>query len=83
MPPPVHFRRDRMLYLQKAALTDGREIYEMLQRIPPENGVRNSCYQMDWADFPAWLAKRVNRSKGIGLEDWICLLYTSDAADDR
>ncbi|MFG6352978.1 MAG: GNAT family N-acetyltransferase [Oscillospiraceae bacterium] len=71
-----------MLYLQKAALTDGREIYEMLQRIPPENGVRNSCYQMDWADFPAWLAKRVNRSKGIGLEDWMVPNTTFWLIDD-
>lgn len=59
-----------MLYLQKAALTDGREVYEMLQRIPPENGFLNSCYQMDWAEFPNWLAKRVNMAQGIGLEDW-------------
>ena len=59
-----------MLYLQKAALTDGRDVYEMLQRIPPENGFLNSCYQMAWTDFPAWLAKRINRSQGIGLEDW-------------
>ena len=60
-----------MLYLQKAARTDGREFYELLQRIPPENGLQNSCYQMDWADFPGWLAKRVDRSHGIGLEDWM------------
>ena len=59
-----------MLYLQKAALTDGRDVYEMLQRIPPENGFLNSCYQMDWAEFPSWLAKRVNMAQGIGLEDW-------------
>lgn len=59
-----------MLYLQKAALTDGREIYDMLQRIPPENGFLNSAYQMGWAEFPNWLAKRVDRSQGIGLEDW-------------
>lgn len=59
-----------MLYLQKAARTDGLDVYEMLQRIPPENGFLNSCYQMPWADFPTWLAKRVDRSQGIGLEDW-------------
>ena len=59
-----------MVYLQKAALTDGRDVYEMLQRIPPENGFLNSCYQMAWEDFPKWLAKRVNMAQGIGLEDW-------------
>ncbi len=59
-----------MLYLQKAALTDGRDVYEMLQRIPPEHGFQNSAYQMNYAEFPAWLAKRVNMAQGIGLEDW-------------
>ena len=58
-----------MLYLQKAALTDGREIYEMLQRIPPENGFLNSAYQMEWAQFPGWLAKQVDMAQGRGLED--------------
>ena len=71
-----------MLYLQKATLADGREIYEMLQRIPPENGVLNSCYQMDWADFPKWLAKRVDRSQGIGLEDWMVPSTTLWLMDD-
>lgn len=57
-----------MLYLQKAARTDGQEVYEMLQRIPAETGFLTSSYQMDWADFPGWLARRVDRSQGIGLE---------------
>lgn len=58
-----------MLYLQKAALTDGRDVYEMLQRLTPEPRFMSSSYQMDWADFPAWLVKRVDREQGIGLED--------------
>ena len=43
----------------------------MLQRIPPENGFLNSAYQMDYAAFPAWLEKKVNMARGIGLEDWM------------
>lgn len=59
-----------MLYLQPVSLTDGRAFYDMLQRIPPENGFINSAYQMDYAEFPAWLEKKVHMSQGIGLEDW-------------
>lgn len=59
-----------MLYLQKAALTDGREVYEMLQRIPPERGFENSAYQMDWTEFPGWLVKQVDMAEGRGLKDW-------------
>ena len=59
-----------MLYLQPVSRTDGREFYDMLQRIPPENGFQNSAYQMDYAEFPAWLEKCANMAQGIGLEDW-------------
>lgn len=57
-----------MLYLQKAALTDGREIYEMLQRIP-DTPFLDSSYQMAWEEFPGWLAQRVDHSQGIGLPE--------------
>ena len=60
-----------MLYLQPVSLTDGREFYDMLQRIPPENGFLNSAYQMEYSAFPAWLEKKVNMARGIGLEDWM------------
>lgn len=59
-----------MLYLQPVSLTDGKEFYDMLQRIPPENGFQNSAYQMPYAEFPAWLEKKVNMARGVGLEDW-------------
>ena len=59
-----------MLYLQPVSLTDGREFYDMLQRVPPEHGFENSAYQMEYAEFPAWLEKCVNMAQGIGLEDW-------------
>jgi len=59
-----------MLFLRPASLTDGREVYDMLQRIPPENGFENSAFAMDIAGFPAWLARQVDMAHGIGLEDW-------------
>lgn len=61
-----------MLYLRQAALDDGRDIYEMLQRIGAnENGFINSVKDMDYAEFPAWLAQKVDMARGIGLEDWM------------
>ena len=61
-----------MLYLRQAALDDGRDIYDMLQRIGAnENGFINSAKDMDYAEFPAWLAKKVDMARGIGLEDWM------------
>ena len=60
-----------MFYLQPLSPADGREFYNMLQRIPPENGFENSAYTMDYGDFPAWLAKKADMARGIGLEDWM------------
>lgn len=61
-----------MLYLQLLSLTDGRDGYDMLQRIgADENGFRNSAHGIDYADYPAWLEKKVNMAQGIGLEDWM------------
>ena len=58
-----------MLYLQAASLTDGREVYEMLQRIP-DTPFLDSSYQMAWEEFPGWLARKVDIANGVGLEDW-------------
>ena len=60
-----------MLYLQPVSLADGREFYDMLQRIPPENGFLNSAYRMDYTGFPGWLEKKVDMAQGVGLEDWM------------
>ncbi len=60
-----------MFYLQPLSPADGREIYDMLQRIPPEHGFENSAYTMDYSQFPAWLAKKADMARGVGLEDWM------------
>ena len=61
-----------MLYLQPFSLTDGREFYDMLQHIcPKENGFLNSAHCIPYADFPAYLKRRVDMAQGIGLEDWM------------
>lgn len=61
-----------MLYLRQVSLDDGRDIYDMLQRIGAnENGFVNKVHGMDYGEFPAWLAKHVDMGRGIGLEDWM------------
>lgn len=61
-----------MLYLQPVSLTDGREFYDMLQHIgAKENGFLNSAYGIPYAEFPAYLARKVDMARGVGLEDWM------------
>ena len=61
-----------MLYLQPVSLTDGREFYDMLQHIgAKENGFLNSAYGIPYADFPAYLKRKVDMAQGVGLEDWM------------
>ncbi|MDE7221387.1 MAG: GNAT family N-acetyltransferase [Oscillospiraceae bacterium] len=61
-----------MLYLQPVSLTDGREFYDMLQSIgAKENGFLNSAHGIPYADFPAYLKRKVDMAQGIGLEDWM------------
>ena len=61
-----------MLYLQPVSLTDGREFYDMLQSIgAKEKGFHNSGYGIPYADFPAYLKRKVDMAQGIGLEDWM------------
>ena len=61
-----------MLYLQPVSLNDGREFYDMLQHIgPKENGFINHAHGIPYADFTAYLTKKVNMARGIGLEDWM------------
>lgn len=61
-----------MLYLQPISLTDGREFYDMLQHIgPQENGFINHACGIPYAEFPDYLAKKVDMTRGVGLEDWM------------
>lgn len=61
-----------MLYLQPVSLTDGREFYDMLQHIgPKENGFLNQAHGIPYAEFPAYLARKVDMAQGVGLEDWM------------
>lgn len=55
--------------LRELSMSDGRDIYEMLREIGPgENGFGNSGYAIDYADFPAYLQKQFDMSRGIGID---------------
>lgn len=61
-----------MLCLRPLSLTDGRDVYDMLQRIGPnENGFINKAHGIPYTDFPAYLAQKADMAQGIGLEDWM------------
>lgn len=60
-----------MLYLQSVSLADGRAFYDMLQHIgPKENGFINHACGIPYDEFPAYIAKKVDMARGVGLEDW-------------
>ena len=61
-----------MLYLQHVARNDGKKFYDMLQHIgPKENGFINSAHGIPYAGFPAYLTRKVDMARGVGLEDWM------------
>lgn len=61
-----------MYTLQQLSLADGREMYDLLQRIGGnENGFVNPVNGMDYAEFPAWLQRQDEIARGEGLEDWM------------
>jgi len=54
--------------LRELTLTDGREIFDMIKEIGPgENGFQNGGYDMEYADFPAYLEQHVKFARGIDL----------------
>lgn len=62
-------QQDPKLELRELVLTDGYEIYEMLQHIGPgENNFFNSGYGIRRGQFRSYLRQHWNRSKGIYLQ---------------
>lgn len=57
--------------LKKLSISDGMDIYEMLQEIPKnENGFINTVNGMTFEEYKKWLILSNDMSRGIGLEDW-------------
>ncbi|EJW17895.1 GNAT family N-acetyltransferase [Paenibacillus alvei] len=60
---------EQKIELRPLQLTDGYELYEMLQAIGPgENGFVNSAYGMRRGQFRSFLRQHWNISQGIGLQ---------------
>ena len=56
--------------LRKAAVTDGMDIYEMLQELPAnENGFINSAAGMQFEEYKEWLKGKVLAAEQIGIVD--------------
>jgi predicted acetyltransferase len=57
--------------LKKLTVSDGMDIYEMLQEIPKdENGFINSAKGKSFEEYKEWLIHNDKMSRGVGLEDW-------------
>ena len=58
--------------LRKLSVSDGRDIYTMLQNIGKnENGFINHCYGMAFTEFKGWLMRSYEISNGLRMESWM------------
>ena len=56
--------------LRKLAVTDGTDIYEMLQELPAdENGFINRAAGMSFDQYKEWLKGKVQESEQTGIVD--------------
>lgn len=56
--------------IRRLSITDGRDIYEMLQKIPPnENGFVNSVHGKSFEEFQKWLYAADDNSKQESIID--------------
>ena len=59
-----------MVTLRPLSVTDGKDVYEFLQRLgPEENGFVNKVNGMTYEEYRAWLKRQADMAEGIGLED--------------
>lgn len=55
--------------LRELSLDDGQDILEMIREIGPgENGYANGEYDMPYEQFPEYLKKNIDMSKGIDID---------------
>lgn len=58
-----------LIELIELSLDDGREVFNMIKEIGPgENGYVNNGYDMNYEEFPDYLIKNLNMSRGVGLQ---------------
>jgi predicted acetyltransferase len=60
------------IYLKQLSENDGKDIYDMLQRIESnDNGFYNDVKDMTFENYILWLKKNSGYSQSIGLENWM------------
>ena len=58
--------------LKPLQVTDGKDIYEFLQKIPKEEkGFMNGAYGKTYEEYLKWLEKSQKIAQGIDLEEWM------------
>lgn len=58
--------------LRQLSITDGREVYELLQQIPAqERGYSNSAHGLSYEQFQAWLIEMNDYAHGLHMPDWM------------
>lgn len=61
-----------MFTIRPLSVTDGKDIYDFLQRLGPEEyGFINKVNGMTYEEYRAWLVRQADIAQGIGLEDWM------------
>ncbi len=59
-----------MIYLKKLTVSDGEDIYEMMQEIPAEeNGFKNPVYGKNYDGYLEWLKKAAEGAERVGIVD--------------
>jgi predicted acetyltransferase len=62
---------DVIVELREASLDDDRDIFEMIAEIGPgEHGFGNDGHDMKWDDFPEYLRRQIDMSRGIGIDPY-------------
>ena len=53
-------------------ITDGKEVYELLQQIPAQEcGYSNSAHGLSYEQFQAWLIEKNDYAHGLHMADWM------------
>ena len=77
----LYNRRLLVLYLKALSLSDGQDIYNMLQEIEQnDNGFHNKVYGMTFSQFKIWLANEFAVDNGnktiVYMNGHKCLRFT-------
>ena len=61
-------QRKEAVSLRKLSVSDGQDVYRLLQRMPEENGFQNTAYGLSYQAFQRWLVAQDACSRGENLQ---------------